>query len=108
MISFDIDKLLQGKLTKHDFASVELQLVECMNLLFRKDNDQLMTSQELGRLNKRIRKYIMMQDLLYKAFAEEYFTFNKTIKAYQTEKTEHIDKIEELKTKNITLEYTIE
>ena len=60
-----------GEVSKKDVASLQLQLIETLELIKRKDQTALFTADEVEKLYSRIREYLLLQDKLYRAFVKE-------------------------------------
>jgi hypothetical protein len=54
----------------YDNAFLQLQLMECFELIARKDEALKSQKREIDTLYGRIKKYLYMQDHLYKEFVE--------------------------------------
>ena len=100
---FDPDKYIDGKLSRKDFASVQLQLVECLNLLGRKNDDQGFQTKEMEGMNRKLREVIMVEDQLYRDFATRYATWVDEIKQVKDREADTAEKLraEQIKTKDM-------
>lgn len=63
--------------TKYDVAFMQLQLMEFIELLRRKDEELTNKNNEIERLFKQVRDYVLVQDQLYKDFTKNEKDFEK-------------------------------
>ncbi len=57
-----------GDPNRYDVACLQLQLLECLELVKRKDDKSQHYEQEVDMLYRRVRDYLLVQDQLYKDF----------------------------------------
>ena len=60
-----------GTGNENEVVSLQLQLIEALELVERKDKGQRKLSEQLAEAHKRINEYLLVQDQLYMEFAQQ-------------------------------------
>lgn len=68
---FDLEKFAANRFTREDVAIIQLQLIECITSLERKEEEQSRLIKYVNEVESKLRKYITEHNLLYRTYATE-------------------------------------
>jgi len=104
IVPFDMNRYKGDKITKEEFAFLQLALIEAIELNTRKDNELKGYSGDFSKTESKIRSFILQRNELYKDYAKASAQWKEEEKGLKEQNLELTDLLRAEKIKNTDLE----
>jgi len=104
IVPFDIMRYTSNRITKEEFAFIQLCLVEAVELNARKDGELKLYTKDFRKISERIKKFVLERNELYKSYAKEVNYWKEEEKGLKEQNAELTDLLRAERIKNADLE----
>lgn len=104
VVPFDVARYTGNRVSKEEFAFVQLCLVEAVELSARKDGELKLYTRDFRKVGERIRSFILQRNELYKSYAKEVNYWKDQEKGLKDQNAELTDLLRAERIKNNDLE----